>query len=86
MRKQRYLAGMSDKPSMRFSTEQETEALEQPHVIDLQRSLRKFVIVMCMMIEIKDSEGVQKRCPPKKHTLPGQKQLGENITSPPLPK
>ena len=31
----------------------------------LQRSLRKFVIVMCMMTEIQDLEGVQKRCPPK---------------------
>ena len=52
----------------RFSTELETEALEHPHVIDrkdvyLQRSLRKFVIVMCMMIEMQDL-GVQKRCPP----------------------
>ena len=27
-------------------------------------SQMKFVIVMCMMTEIKDLEGVQKRCPP----------------------
>ena len=28
-------------------------------------SLRTFLIVMCMMIEIQDLEGVQKRCPPQ---------------------
>ena len=34
-------------------------------IVYLQKSHRKFVIVMCMMIEIQDLEGVHKRCPPK---------------------
>ena len=43
--------------------------MKYPHVIEqeycLQESQRKFVIVMCMMTEIQDLEGVQKRCPPE---------------------
>ena len=35
-------------------------------IVYLQRSHRKFEIVICMIIEIKDLEGVHKRCPPKK--------------------
>ena len=65
---------MSDKSGMGFSTEQETEALKHPHVIRQEYSSaafrwsqRKFVIVMSMMTEILDLEGVQKRCPPKEN-------------------
>ena len=49
----------------------------------LQRSLRKFVIVVCMMIEIQDLEGVQKRCPPKEdqHKKKLWNQLPNEVTN-----
>ena len=35
--------------------------LSTGRIVYLQSSLRKFVIVMCLMIEIQDLEGVQKK-------------------------
>ena len=42
-----------------------THMSQAGRIVYLRRSHRKFIIVMCMIIEIQDLEGAHKRCPPK---------------------